>query len=365
MAQAVEAAWGPQEGLVVVLDGGLLRLHEMEVAEASHPVPDVRREAAGRRLLDLAAQLVEGDLLLCLVSGGGSLLVAVPNEDLTLADKQAVNRARLASGASIHEMNVVRKHLSAIEGGRLGLAAHPAQVVTLLVSDIAGDDPATIASGPTLPEAVTAADARAILARHGIDLPLAAVRHLSASALPPSDHPAFARACTIMVARPRSSLGAAARAAREMGLAPLIRSDAIEGEAAEAGRVMAGIARSVAEHGEPAGAPAVLLSGGETTVTLRRPGSRGGRHLGRAIAPWDRSLAAIACDTGGRDGSEHNAGALWLPERRERATLAEARDYLARYDAWGFFAKVDGLVETGPTHTNVNDFHAALVEEPA
>jgi glycerate 2-kinase len=365
MAQAVEAAWGPQQGLVAVPKGGRIPLNGIEVAEASHPVPDARSEAAGRRLLDLAQGLGEGDLLLCLISGGGSALASVPGGDLTLADKQAVNRALLASGASIHEMNVVRKHLSAIKGGRLALAAYPARVVTLLVSDIPGDDPGMIASGPTLPETATAEEARAIVARHGIDLPPAVMGHLEASSLPPADHPAFSQGRTVLVARPRSSLLSAAEAARKMGLAPLVLGDAIEGEAAEVGRVMAGIARSVAEHGDPLAAPAVLLSGGETTVTIRGLGGRGGRNgtflLGLAIASWHHPFAALACDTDGRDGSEHNAGAIWLPQMRDRATLAEARDHLARCDAWGFFEKVGGLVETGPTHTNVNDFRAILV----
>ena len=368
MAQAVEAAWGSQEGIVVAPTGGALPLWGIEIALASHPVPDERSEAAGRRILAMAESLGEGDLLLCLISGGGSALMAVPAGDLSLADKQAVNRALLASGAAIHEMNVVRKHLSAIKEGQLAVAAHPDRVLTLLASDIPRADAAMITSGPSLPEDATAADARAIVARHRLDLPPAVTRRLAAAALPSPDHPAFSRTQTVMVARPRAVLDAAAEAARGLGLTPLILGDAIEGEAAEAGRVMAGIARSVAEHGDPLRAPAVLLSGGETTVTVRGQGGRGGRNstflLGLAVASWDRPLAAIACDTDGRDGSEHNAGAIWLPEMRGRTTLAEARDHLACCDAWGFFEKVGGLVETGPTHTNVNDFRAILVEAP-
>jgi glycerate-2-kinase len=372
MAQAVEAEWGPCEGLVVVPEGGRLPLAGVDVVEAGHPLPDARSEAAARRALALAGGLGAGDLLLALVSGGGSALLAAPGGALALEDKQAVNRALLASGAPIGEMNLVRQHLSAIKGGRLAVAAWPARTLTLLVSDIPGDDPGLIASGPTLPARATVEDARAVVRRHGIELSPRVLAHLDSAAarLPPADHPAFAAAEAVLVARPRAMLLAAAEAARGMGLTPLILGCAIEGEAAEVGRAMAGVARSAAEHGDPAAAPCVLLSGGETTVTVRGAGGRGGRNstflLGLAVQLWDAPVAArigaIACDSDGRDGSEANAGAIWLPAMRGRATLAEARDHLARLDAWGLFASVGGLVETGPTHTNVNDFRAVLVE---
>jgi hypothetical protein len=261
----------------------------------------------------------------------------VPAEGVTLADKQAVGRALLASGATIAEMNAVRRRLSAVKGGALARAAHPARVLTLVVSDVPGDDPATVASGPTLPDPdPEGAVARDVAARYALDLPPAARPLLDGA------RPHLPAAPPVMVARPLAALQAAAGAASALGLTPLVLGDAIEGEAAEAGRVVAGIARSVAEHGLPVPAPAVLLSGGETTVTLRAPGGRGGRNatflLGLVIASWDAPhaarLSALACDTDGRDGSEANAGALWLPQMRERATLAEARAHLVRHDSW-------------------------------
>ena len=368
MAQAVEAAWGACEGLVIVPRGARLPTAHIELVEARHPVPDAAGETAGRKILEMLEGLGEDDLALCLISGGGSALMAVPGEGLSLQDKQAVNQVLLASGASISEMNILRKHLSATKGGRLAVAAHPAQVVTLTISDVPGDDPAIIASGPTVSDPTRSADALEIVARYGMALPAAATAllHCEASETPPPDHPVFKAATTHIVAAPQASLDAAAEVAKAGGVTPLILGDAIEGEAREAGIVMAGIARQVVKHGQPVRGPVALISGGETTVTIKKSGGRGGRNteflLSFAIATWDLdSVTAIACDTDGRDGSEHNAGAVWRPDMRAKTTLKEARQCLADHDAYGFFQNVGGLVETGPTHTNVNDFRAILI----
>ncbi len=369
MTQAVEAAWGECEGLVIVPHGASLPTDHIELVEARHPVPDAAGEAAGRRILELLSGLGADDLALCLISGGGSSLMAVPGAGLSLEDKQAVNKVLLSSGASISEMNLLRKHLSATKGGRLAVAAYPAQVVTLTISDVPGDDPAIIASGPTVPDPTSTADAQEIVTRYAMELPEAARALLQAEAseTPPSDHPVFAAAKTHIVAAPQASLDSAASVARSNDVTPLILGDAIEGEAREAGIVMAGIARQVVTHGQPVTVPVALISGGETTVTIKKSGGRGGRNteflLSFAIATWDLDgVTAIACDTDGRDGSEYNAGAVWYPEMRSKTTLKQARQYLADHDAYGFFQSVGGLVETGPTHTNVNDFRAILVD---
>ncbi|MFO1067441.1 MAG: glycerate kinase [Geminicoccaceae bacterium] len=372
MARAVEDHWpGPLHGLVVTRYGHGVPCSRIEIVEASHPVPDAAGRDAARRILELARTAGPDDLVLCLISGGGSALLALPAEGLTLEDKQAVNRALLASGADIGQMNIVRKHLSAIKGGRLAAAVHPARLVSLLISDVPGDDPSVIASGPTVPDPSTYADARAILARYGIEPPAAVRARLEAAAdeTPKPGDPRLAGAETIIVARPQASLEAAAAVARAAGVEPLILGDALEGESREAGRVIAGIARQVRTHGQPLPAPCVLLSGGETTVTVRGQGGRGGRSteflLGLALqlnglpGVW-----AIAGDTDGIDGSEDNAGAIVTPDTLERARAAgmKAVDCLAANDAWGFFAAAGDLVVTGPTLTNVNDFRAVLIE---
>jgi hydroxypyruvate reductase len=370
MARAVEDHWpGDLSGLVVTRYGYTVPCRRIEIVEAAHPVPDAKGRDAARRILELAKGLTADDLLLCLISGGGSALLALPAEGLTLEDKQAVNKALLKSGAAIDEMNCVRKHLSAIKGGRLAAAAAPASVVTLLISDVPGDDPAVIASGPTVPDPTTIADARAVLAKYGIDPPPAVRAHLGYGA-DETPKPGDARlkcAQSILVAVPQGSLEAAARAAREAGIAPMILGDAIEGEAREVATVHAGIARSVARHGHPAKVPAVLLTGGETTVTVRGSG-RGGRNaeflLALALALDGLSnVYAIACDTDGIDGSEDNAGAVVTPDTltRARALGLDAKACLANNDAYGFFARLGDLVVTGPTFTNVNDFRAILV----
>ncbi len=373
MAAAVEAHWPadrPLSGLVVTRYGhGVGGLARIEVVEASHPVPDEAGQAAALRILELVHGLSADDLVLCLISGGGSSLLALPSHGVSLADKQAVNRALLRSGAGIQDMNCVRKHLSAIKGGRLAAAAAPARVVSIVISDVPGDDPSVIASGPTVPDATTLADARAVLARYGIVPPPAveAWLHDPAAETPKPGDAAFARARTIMAATPQASLQAAAEIARAAGVAPVILGDAIEGEASEVARVMAGIARQCARHGQPAPTPCVLISGGETTVTVRG-GGRGGRNaeflLGLAVAlDGHPGIHALAGDTDGIDGTEDNAGALLAPDTLARAAAlgVNGRARLADNDGYGFFASLGDLVVTGPTRTNVNDFRAILV----
>jgi hydroxypyruvate reductase len=338
------------------------------VVEAAHPVPDAAGEQAARRILDLAQGLQPGDLLLCLISGGGSALLALPAPGLTLEDKRVVSRALLRSGATIGEMNCVRKHLSAIKGGRLAAAAARAQVVSLLISDIPGDDPSLIASGPTVADPTTYADARAILAKYGIAPPCAVRERLAAAVdeTPKPGDPRLARARSVLIATPQDALEAAAAVARAAGVTPLILGNAIEGEAREVARVHAGIARQAALHGQPLAPPCVLLSGGETTVTVRGHG-RGGRNveflLALGLAADGQSLYAIACDTDGIDGSEDNAGAILRPDTMARAARQgiDARARLADNDGYGFFAALGALVVTGPTLTNVNDFRAILI----
>ncbi len=372
MAQAVEAHWPadrPLSGLVVTRYGHGAPTARIEVVEAAHPVPDAAGQDAARRILALASGLTEDDLVLCLISGGGSALLSLPAAGLDLASKRAINQALLRSGAAIGEMNCVRKHLSAIKGGRLAVAAAPAPVVALLISDVPGDDPSVIASGPTVADPTTSADARAILAKYRIDVPQDVARWLAdpASETPKPGDPRLAHARTLMVATPRQSLAAAAAVARAGGVAPLVLGDAIEGEAAEVARVMAGIARSCAEAGEPAAPPCVLLSGGETTVTVRGQG-RGGRNaeflLALAVALEGRAgIYALAADTDGIDGTEDNAGALLAPDFSTRAAALgiDPKARLADNDGYGVFAALGDLVVTGPTRTNVNDFRAILV----
>jgi glycerate 2-kinase len=370
MARAVEDNWpGSLEGLVIARDGHAVSCNQIEIVEASHPVPDARGEAAARRILALAADAGPEDLVLCLFSGGGSALLSLPATGLTLADKQTVNKALLASGAGIGEINTVRKHLSAIKGGRLAVAAWPAKVVTLLISDVPGDDPAVIASGPTVPDVTTYAEARSVLARRGIVPPAAVVRHLSAGEdeTPKPGDVRLAGNQTTVVAAPQASLEAAAALARSLGVAPVLLGDAIEGESREVGRMMA--AEALATQQGAGGMPAVLISGGETTVTVRGNGRGGpnleflaGLELGLAGAP---GIFALAADTDGIDGSEQNAGAIVTPDtmRRARAKGLDVEALLAENNCYSLFAALDDLVVTGPTLTNVNDFRAVLVTD--
>lgn len=366
MAAAVEQAWaGPLEGLIVTRDGHSVPTRGIEVVEASHPVPDARGSAAARRILQKVQGLGADDLVLCLISGGGSALLALPAEGLTLDDKRSVTTALLRSGAVIGEMNAVRKHLSAIKGGRLAAAAAPARLLTLLISDVPGDDPAVIASGPTVPDPSTFADARAVLARYGITEPEMVLAHLQRAAdeSPKPGDPRLARAEAVIIASPAISLDAAAALARARGIEVEILGDALEGEARDLGAEHARLALSHAR----AGRRCLILSGGETTVTVRGRG-RGGRNaeylLGLTAAlEGAAGIHALAADTDGIDGSEDNAGAFAFPDSlaRARATGMEAGAHLAENDAYGFFAAIGDLLVTGPTRTNVNDFRAILV----
>lgn len=377
MAQAVEAHWPldrPLSGLVVTRYGhGVGALKRTEVVEAAHPVPDAAGLAAAGRMLAMVRGLGADDLVLCLISGGGSALLALPAPGLELADKQAINKALLRSGATIEDFNCVRKHLSAIKGGRLAAAAAPAHVVTLMISDVPGDDPSVIASGPTVPDATTLAEARAVLAHYAITPPPAIAAWLlnPAAETPKPGDEVFANTQGIIIAKPQASLEAAASVARAAGYTPVILGDAIEGEAADVARVMAAIARQGARYHQPAGPPCVLISGGETSVTVRGKG-RGGRNaefllaLGVALNGHP-GISALACDTDGIDGTEDNAGALLFPDSLARASVLglNARAHLANNDGYGFFSALGDLVVTGPTRTNVNDFRAILIDPPA
>jgi hydroxypyruvate reductase len=374
MAAAVEAAWpsdAPLGGLVITRYG---HAHEgcarIEVVEAGHPVPDAQGLAAAHRLFALTRGLTEDDLVLCLFSGGGSALMPMPVDGLSLEDKRAVHRALLASGASIDEMNCVRKHLSGIKGGRLGIACAPARVVSLLLSDVPGDAPDVIASGPTVPDTTTCAEALAVLARYGIDIPPGAYHGLTSGAYetPKPDDARFAGHETRVVATARDSLLAAAEFARVHGVAAHVLADDVEGESREVGKVHAALARSVARRGEPFARPCLLLSGGETTVTVRNQGARGGRAteflLGTALAlAGEPGVHVLAADTDGIDGSEENAGAFVGPDTLARAEARgiSARAALEANDAYTFFAALGDLLVTGPTRTNVNDFRALLI----
>ncbi|WP_341915320.1 glycerate kinase [Ferrovibrio terrae] len=374
MARAVEQHW-PQDrlddldGIVVTRYGHDVPCERIVVVEAAHPVPDSAGEKAAALILRKVQGLGPDDQVLCLISGGGSALLALPAPGLTLADKQAVNQALLSCGANITEMNCLRKHLSAIKGGRLAAAAAPAPLVSLLISDVPGDDPAVIASGPTVPDPTSFADALAVIEKYGIPLPPAVLKHLRAGKgeTPKPGDVAFANTRTVMIATPQMALEAAAKVARAAGITPVILGDAIEGEAREVAMVMAGIARQARRHGQPAGTPCVLLSGGETTVTMRGKG-RGGRNAefltALAVAlDGAEGIYALAADTDGIDGSEDNAGALLRPDSIARAAMKgiDVKACLANNDGYGFFQAAGSLIMTGPTLTNVNDFRAILI----
>ena len=374
MARAVENNWpGELSGLVVTRYGYGVPCHHIEIVEAAHPVPDAAGLAAARRTLDMVKALGADDLVLCLISGGGSSLLALPIEGLTLEDKQAINRALLKSGASISEMNCVRRHLSAIKGGRLAAACHPAKVVTLLISDVPGDNPMDVASGPTVADPTTCADALAIIKRYRIEVPPTVLEILESGrgeTVKPGD-PRLAGIETRMIATPQMALEAAAAVAREAGIPAAILGDSIEGEARDVGKVMAGIALQVARRGQPFGASCILLSGGETTVTVRGHG-RGGRNveflLSLAVAlDGHPGIHAIAGDTDGVDGMEDIAGAYLAPDSLARAWAKgiKPKDSLDGNDGHGFFEALGDSVVTGPTLTNVNDFRAILITEEA
>jgi hydroxypyruvate reductase len=375
MAHAFESLWpGMLEGLVLTRYGHALPCDRIEILEASHPVPDDAGKRAAQRILDMAHSLGPDDQMIFLASGGGSALLTLPASGLTLSDKQAVTRALLRSGATITEINTVRKHLSAIKGGRLAAAAAPARVITLAISDVPGDDPAVIASGPTVPDATTFADARAVLAKYRIDEPTAVLDHLVSAAheTPKLGDPVFRDARFELIASPQNSLAAAAEEALRRNVTPIVLSDRIEGEAREVARVHAAIALQLRSGEFRVGAqtvrlPAVLLSGGETTVTIAG-GGRGGRNVEFLLAlamalDGAEGISALACDTDGIDGTEDNAGAILYPDSVARAAARDisAKAALAENDGYGFFAALGDLVMTGPTLTNVNDFRAILV----
>lgn len=369
MARAVEDHWhGPLSGLVVTRDGYGVPCLKIETIEAAHPVPDERGRAAAGRMLDIVRAAAADDLVLCLMSGGASALLVLPAPGIALADKQATTRALLKSGATIHEINCVRKHLSAIKGGRLA-AATPARVLTLAISDVVGDDPSVIGSGPTVPDPSTFAEARAILAKYEIEPAPAVKAHLEAAAAesPKPGDPRLARAEYRLVATPKGALAAAADKARELGLEPIVLGESLEGEARLVGAEHAALARKLAADPNQK-KPAVVLSGGELTVTIAGRGSGGPSTeylLGMALAlKGARGIHALAADTDGIDGSEDNAGAFIGPD-----TLARARDFtldaagcLAANDAYSFFRALGSLLVTGPTFTNVNDFRAILIQ---
>ena len=369
MAAALDAAWPDVNlsGVVVTRYGHAVAAGRIRIIEAAHPVPDAASETAARAILESVRGLSPDDLVIALLSGGGSALMALPAGGMTLADKQSVNKSLLESGATIGEMNAVRKHLSAIKGGRLAAAAGPTRLLTLLISDVPGDDPHVIASGPTVPDPSTLADVAEIVSRYGIDLPAAAKQVLASGFETPK--PGSLAGEARIIAAPSQALAAMADAAQAQGISPLILGDAIEGEAREVAMVMAGIARSVQAHGQPISRPAVLLSGGETTVTIGPGGAgKGGRNteflLAFALAMREAGgVWAMAGDSDGIDGSEDAAGAFVMPDtlRRGRAKGLSARHALAAHDSYSYFAAIGDLLHTGPTLTNVNDIRAILI----
>lgn len=373
MAQAFERVWtGPHDklsGLVVTRYGHAVSCEYIEIVEAAHPVPDAAGEAAAKRMLETVSGLSEDDLVVCLISGGGSSLLSLPGEGLTLEHKQLINSELLKSGANIKEMNCVRKHLSAVKGGRLARACQPARVLTLLISDVPDDDLDVIASGPTVPDPSTFGDAIGIIEKYGITRPSEVISHLSdgvdETAKP--GEPFFDRCESRLIATPQQSLEAAADVATRAGYHVLILGDSIEGEASEVAKVHAGIVKQVLKHDQPARQPCVLLSGGETTVTVRGSG-RGGRNaefaLGLCVALNGLdNVYALAADTDGVDGSEDNAGVIVSPDSLGRAESLglNAGACLAQNDGYSFFNALDALVMTGPTLTNVNDFRAIVI----
>lgn len=370
MARVVEQHWqGELSGLVVTRYGYAVPCERIEIVEAAHPVPDAAGELAARRMLELAEKVGAGDTVLCLISGGGSALLPLPLDGLTLEDKQAVNRALLKSGASIGEMNCVRRHLSAIKGGRLAAACHPANLITLAISDVPGDHPSDIASGPTVGDATTCADALAIVRRYGLELPahVLAVLESGRGESGKPDDSRLAGADFSLIATPQQALEAAAGVAKAAGITPVILSDCLEGEAREVGKTMAGIALQVAQRDQPFRKPCVLLSGGETTVTVRGNG-RGGRNvefllsLGIALQ-GQPGVHALAGDTDGVDGQEEISGAYLAPDTLQRAWALgiNPRDSLDNNDGHGFFGALGDSIVTGPTLTNVNDFRGVLI----
>lgn len=372
MARALENSWnGPLAGVVVTRYGHSVETQTIEVLEAAHPVPDAQGMAAAERIVQVVTPLGEDDLVICLISGGGSALLTLPPAGISLEVLADLNRQLLRSGADISEMNAVRKNLSRSSGGRLAAAAYPAQVVSLLISDVPGDDLRAIASGPTVGDTVIAHEALQIMQKYDLHIPPEVANYLEHSPNPvvlPQDT-RLSTTQNHLIATPQQSLEAAAQVAQDMGYAPLILGNAIEGEARQVGIVHAGIARQAVHYGQPLISPCVILSGGETTVTVTEDSGKGGRNseflLSLAVALQGlEKVSAIACDTDGIDGSEENAGAIITPTilQQGRDLGLNAPDFLARHDSYSFFQAVNALVKTGPTLTNVNDFRAILIE---
>lgn len=371
MAAAFEKLWvGPYEGVVVARHGPVEKTERIRVLQSAHPVPDEAGLVGSRALLDAVKGLTEDDLVIALISGGGSALLPAPPEGLTLADEIAVNKALLASGAPISAMNTVRKYVSRIKGGRLAHAAFPARVVSLVVSDVPGDNPAYVASGPTVPDPASAEEALRIVNAYRMDLPEKVMAHIrsEASAAPRPDDPAFARNQVRVIASARVSLEAAAAEAKRQGMEAVILSDQIEGEARDIGKMHAALAREVALRGRPFTRPVVILSGGETTVTITDSYGKGGRNSEFLLSfaldiEGVANIHALAADTDGIDGSEDNAGAFadGGTAGRMRSAAGDPRAFLARHDAWSAFHAAGDLFSPGPTGTNVNDFRAMLV----
>lgn len=378
MANALECHWQGTDwgaklsGLVLTRYGYGVHCNSIEIVEASHPVPDEIGQITAQRILNLAKTATDRDLVICLISGGGSALLALPAKGLTLQDKQALNRSLLHSGATIGEINCVRKHLSSIKGGRLAGAVQPARLWTLAISDVPGDDLSVIASGPTVPDPTTFADALEILRRYQIQ-PTPAIQALLEAAEEETPKPReniFSRNQVRLVATPQLMLEAAAKEAEKFGITPIILSDRIEGEAREVAKVHAAIAKQIKHRDQPLNAPAMILSGGETTVTVRGNG-KGGRNAEFILSllealQGEEGISAIAVDTDGIDGTEDNAGA-WIDQRsllKAKQLNLKPNDFLANNDAYSFFQQLDQLVLTGPTMTNVNDFRAIFVDQP-
>lgn len=370
MAKVFEDNWpGPLCGLVVTRYGYKVPCERIEILEASHPLPDEAGLLASRRILETVSGLTPDDTVLCLISGGGSALLTLPIEGISLTDKQAVNRELLRSGASICEMNTIRRHLSSIKGGRLAASCYPARVVTLLISDVPGDNPMDIASGPTVADPTTCADALALIKRYAMNLPASAMEILHSGrgeSVKPGD-PRLARSETHLITTPQVALEAAAEVARDAGFTPYILSDSIEGEARDVAKAFAGIARQTARNSQPFSTPCVILSGGETTVTLRGEG-RGGRNVEFLLAlgvalDGQTGVHALAGDTDGVDGVEEIAGAYLAPDSLRRAwdKGIPPKEALANNDGHGFFSALEDSIITGPTLTNVNDFRAILI----
>lgn len=370
MAQVVENNWeGQLTGLVVTPYGHSVVCKNIEVVEAAHPVTDEAGQRSALRILQMVQGRTVNDLVICLITGGGSSLLALPAEGITLKQKQDITKALLKSGANISEMNCVRKHLSSIKGGRLALACAPAQLVTLLISDVPGDDPKIIASGPTFPDNTTCQDALDVLNKYGIETPSNVLKHLKLGKgeTPKPGDTRFSKTNHFIIATAQKALEAAAERAKALGITPYIISDLIEGEASDCGIFHAAIAKQVSRYNQPFQKPCVLLSGGETTVTVRGRG-RGGRNtefllnLAMSLNGYP-GIYAIACDTDGIDGTENNAGAFCSPESMSQARKIniDVRGMAKNNDSYTFFSALDDLVITGPTRTNVNDFRAVLI----